>query len=137
MKKTKLGSALNESMKEALNWHDGKMKLNTSKIDMPEAKRKKSNSVKFLEKISGVPLTLGQLLESIRLGDEISQVKFAEKLHISKSHLCDIEKGRKPVSASRAANFAKTLGYSPEQFVRLALEDRLIKLETAVFKKKE
>lgn len=88
-------------------------------------KRKKSDAVKFLEKISGGPLTLGQLLESIRLGDEISQVKFAEKLDISKSHLCDIEKGRKPVSASRAADFAKILGYSPEQFVRLALQDEL------------
>lgn len=88
-------------------------------------KRKKSDAVKLLEKLSGGPLTLGGLIESIRLSDEIRQVKFAEKLGISKSHLCDIEKGRKPVSALRAAGFAKILGYSPEQFVRLALQDEI------------
>lgn len=88
-------------------------------------KRKKSDAVKLLEKLSGGPLTLGGLIESIRLSDEISQVKFAEKIGISKSHLCDIEKGRKPVSALRAAGFAKILGYSPEQFVRLALQDEI------------
>jgi DNA-binding transcriptional regulator YiaG len=37
MKKTKLGSALIESMEEALNWHDGKMKLNTYEMDIPDA----------------------------------------------------------------------------------------------------
>lgn len=88
-------------------------------------KRKKSDAVKFLENLSGGPLNLGEFIESIRLGEEFSQIKFAEKLEISKSHLCDIEKGRKPVSAARAAEFAKKLGYSPEQFVRLALQDEL------------
>ena len=88
-------------------------------------KKKKSDAVKFLENLSGGPLSLGEFMESIRLGEDLSQTKFAEKLELSKSHLCDIEKGRKPVSAARAAEFAKTLGYSPEQFVRLALQDEL------------
>ncbi|HWU43612.1 MAG TPA: helix-turn-helix transcriptional regulator [Bdellovibrio sp.] len=91
-------------------------------------KRKKSDAVKFLEKLTGGPLTFGQLLESIRLGDEISQLRFAEKLGISKSHLCDIEKGRKPVSAFKASEYAKILGYSNEQFVRLALQDEVNRL---------
>jgi transcriptional regulator with XRE-family HTH domain len=62
-------------------------------------------------------------LESIRLSEEISQAGFAKKLRISASHLCDIEKGRKVVSPERAARFAKILGRSEPQFVRLALQE--------------
>ena len=84
--------------------------------------KKKSETMKFLEDTAERPLTLGGLLESIRLGDEISQIAFAKKLGISPSHLCDIEKGRKLVSPERAARFAKILGRSREQFVRLSLQ---------------
>jgi transcriptional regulator with XRE-family HTH domain len=83
----------------------------------------KSNTMKYLEQIAGRPLALGGLLESIRLGEEMSQAAFARKLGISPSHLCDIEKGRKVVSPERAARFAKALGRSPEQFVRLSLQE--------------
>ena len=89
--------------------------------------KKKSDAIKFLEKLSGRPLTLGGLIESIRLGEEISQVAFAKKLKISPSHLCDIEKGRKTVSAARSAFFAQALGHSESQFVRLALQDEVQK----------
>lgn len=90
-------------------------------------KKRKSASMKFLEDITGGPLSLGKFLQSIRLGEEMSQVEFSEQLGISKSHLCDIEKGRKLVSPERAAVFAKILKYSPEQFVRLALQDQVEK----------
>ena len=89
--------------------------------------KRKSASMKFLEDITGGPLTLGKFLQSIRLGEEMSQVEFADQLGISKSHLCDIEKGRKLVSLERAVIFAKTLSYSPEQFVRLSLQDQVEK----------
>lgn len=46
----------------------------------------------------------------------------AERLEISRSHLCDIEKQRKTVSPERAARFASILGYGEAQFVRLALQ---------------
>lgn len=82
---------------------------------------------KFLEKLNKGPLSLGQLINSIRLGEECSQVNFADILGISKSHLCDIEKGRKTVSPQKAAEYATTLGYSPEQFIRLAIQDDLAK----------
>ncbi len=85
--------------------------------------RKKSPTLKFLEETAGRPFTLGGLLESIRLGDELSQAAFAKKLGISSSHLCDIEKGRKVVGPERAARFAAILGRSPEQFVRLSLQE--------------
>lgn len=88
-------------------------------------KKKKSPARKFLEKTVGRPLTLGGLLESIRLCEEISQINFAKKLQISPSHLCDIEKGRKVVGPERAARFAKILNRSKEQFVRLAFQELL------------
>jgi transcriptional regulator with XRE-family HTH domain len=89
--------------------------------------RKKSDAVQFLEKISGGPLTFGRMLQSIRLGEELSQPEFAERLGISKAHLCDIEKGRRAVSPARAWAWGKKLGYSPEQFVELSLEANLAK----------
>ncbi|MGZ3771916.1 MAG: helix-turn-helix domain-containing protein [Bdellovibrio sp.] len=89
--------------------------------------KKKSPTIKFLEKLAGRPLSLGGLLESIRLGEEESLSMFAKKINISTSHLCDIEKGRKSVSPSRAAQFARALGYSESQFVRLALQDEIDK----------
>ena len=52
----------------------------------------------------------------------MSQVEFAKKLRVSRSHLCDIERGRKSVGAARAARFAKLLGYPQESFVALALQ---------------
>jgi len=57
--------------------------------------------------------------------DEYSQVEFAKLLGISKSHLCDVEKGRKSVSPGRAVRWAKTLGYGERQFVRLSLQQML------------
>ncbi len=74
--------------------------------------KKKNAALSFLEKKSG-PLTLGSLLSFIREGEETSQ---------SRSHLYDIEHGRKSLSVERAARFAKILGYSETQFVRLALQ---------------
>src|SRR3972149_6374009 len=85
--------------------------------------REKSDTMRFLENVAGRPLTLGGLLESLRLSEEMSQAVFAKKLRISASHLCDIEKGRKVVSPERAARFAKILGRSQQQFVRLALQE--------------
>ncbi len=87
--------------------------------------KKKSDAIKFLEKAAGRALSLGGLLESLRLSEEMSQISFAKKLKISPSHLCDIEKGRKAVSAARAAHFAEALHRSKAQFVRLALQDEV------------
>lgn len=87
--------------------------------------KKKSDAVKFLEGITGGPLTLGKLLEAIRLGEEMTQLAFAKQLKIQRPHLSDIEHGRRVVSPERAAKWAKILGYSPEQFVKLAIQDQL------------
>ncbi|PJA19647.1 MAG: XRE family transcriptional regulator [Deltaproteobacteria bacterium CG_4_10_14_0_2_um_filter_43_8] len=89
---------------------------------------KKSNARKFIEKKRRVRLSFGEMLTSLRECDEMTQVEMAKKLGISRAHLCDIEKGRRQVTAERAADFAQKLGYSVNQFVALALEDHLHKL---------
>ena len=80
-------------------------------------------SLDKIEKITGGPLTLGRLIWAIRqTDDECSQVVFSKKLGISRQQLCDIEHDRKSVSPKLANLYAKKLGYSPDQFVRLALQ---------------
>jgi len=89
------------------------------------ATRKKRTARGVLEKIAGGPLTLGTALRATREGAEMSQAGFARKLGVTRSYLCDLEKNRKTVSPARAAKFARVLGYSEQQYVRLALQDVL------------
>jgi transcriptional regulator with XRE-family HTH domain len=92
---------------------------------MSKPKDNKSNAMRILEKITGGPLTLGRAIESIRKSEELSQDECARKLGVSKSHLCDVEKGRKTVSSERAAKWARLLGYPESVLVRLALQGEL------------
>lgn len=85
----------------------------------------KSEALQYLEKLSGRALTFGSLMESIRESEGITQREMAKKLKATKSYICDIEKGRKAVSASKAAAFAKVLRRSESQFIRLAFQDEL------------
>lgn len=78
-----------------------------------------------LESIAGERLTFGNLIKSIRLGEEMTQECFALLLKISKQCLCDIEKGRRCVSPKLAAKYEDVLGYSRDQFIRLCLQDIL------------
>lgn len=87
----------------------------------------KSSAMRFLEKITGGPLTFGRMLQSIRMGEEKSLDVFAQLLDISRTNLSDIEHGRRGVSVERAARWAELLGYSQTQFVRLALQAQLDK----------
>jgi transcriptional regulator with XRE-family HTH domain len=79
----------------------------------------------FLEELMKGPLTLGGALSGIRLSEGQTLAQFAERLAISRSHLCDIEQSRRVVSPERAARFAKALRQSQAQFVRLALQDQV------------
>lgn len=83
------------------------------------------NTLVNIEKITKTELTLGKLIWSIRKADGKSQVEFADKLKITKQHLCDIEHDRKSISPKLAAQYAEILGCSKEQFIRLALQDML------------
>ncbi len=97
--------------------------MNTKQIK--RSKSPKSDAMAFLEKIGGGPLTIAGIIKSLRVCDEISQKDFAALLGISKQNLCDIEKGRKAVTPSRAALFAQKLGYPPTTFIRIALQEEL------------
>jgi transcriptional regulator with XRE-family HTH domain len=89
------------------------------------ATKEKSQARKVLEKYTSGPQTLGRFITSIRKGEEMNLEEFGKQLGISQSHLSDIENGRKLVSAVLAAQYAKKLGYSEKQFIRLALQDSL------------
>ena len=92
---------------------------------MRKAKPTTSNAMKLLEKLTGGPLTLARALESVRKSEELSQDACAKKLGVSKSHLCDVEKGRKTVSPERAAKWARILRYPESVLVRLAIQAEL------------
>ena len=84
----------------------------------------KKYGAKELEKDYGA-LTFGEALESYRLGEQLPQKDFAQRLGISQSSLCDLEKGRRIPSAGRATAIAKKLK-EPEAFwVQLAIQDSL------------
>ena len=87
--------------------------------------RTKSQIMQYLEKIIGGPLAIGKLFVAVREGEELSQADFAKRLGISRANLCDIEKGRRFISEEMAERFAEKLGESKEQFVRLAIQERL------------
>jgi DNA-binding transcriptional regulator YiaG len=55
----------------------------------------------------------------------VSLFQFAARLGISRSHLCDIEQGRRAVSPERGARFTKALKQQQAQFVHLALQDQV------------
>jgi transcriptional regulator with XRE-family HTH domain len=92
---------------------------------MRKVRGRKSGAMKLLERISRGPLTLGRAIESIRKSEDLSQDECARKLGVSKSHLCDVEKGRKTVSPERAAKWARALGYPESVLVRLAIQSEL------------
>jgi transcriptional regulator with XRE-family HTH domain len=82
------------------------------------------DALAFLEKLDG-PLTFGAFVNSIRLGEGWTLEQMAAKLDVSPQHVCDIEKGRRSVAASRAARWARLLGYDEPQMVQLALQAEL------------
>ena len=88
-------------------------------------KRRNDETLTILEAMSGEKLTLGNVLSSIRQGEALSQLEFAAALGVSKQYLCDIERGRRLVSPKKAVEYAKKLGYSISQFVRLCLQDMM------------
>jgi transcriptional regulator with XRE-family HTH domain len=87
-------------------------------------KLKARYGAKSLEKRLG-GMTFGSFLFSWRESLGTTQVAFAKELGISASNLCDIEKGRQLVSAKKAAEIAKLIGYSETVLVELAINEQL------------
>ena len=89
------------------------------------AKNANAGVLHFLEGLTGEKLSICNLLLTIRECEGVSQIVFAKKLKITRQRLCDIEHGRSRISPKLAAVFARKLGYSELQFIRLALQDIL------------
>ena len=86
--------------------------------------KKKMFGIEDLEKEFGV-MTLGRFIRAFRKADGFSQTEYAAKLGLSRANLCDLEKGRKPVSPERAAKLAKKLGVPETALIQLAIQDSL------------
>ena len=76
-------------------------------------------------------LTFGSMIRAFRTMNDKKQEEVAGMLSISKQNLCDIEKGRQLVSASRAKEIAKILGMSEKLAIELCLQDQLKKAKVS------
>jgi len=86
--------------------------------------KRKTFGIKDLEKRLG-HLTVGELIHTFRMTDELSLNEFGKLLGVSVANLCDIEKGRKGVSPKKAEQIALAIGVPPALLIRLALEESL------------
>lgn len=79
---------------------------------------------KVLEKELG-PISFGGFLRSARTMKDLTQKEMADYVGISKSGLCDIEKGRQSVSIELAAKIARKCGLSEAMAVECVIRDQL------------
>jgi transcriptional regulator with XRE-family HTH domain len=70
-------------------------------------------------------LTVGEMLHSWRVSEELSLKDFGGLIGMSVTNLCDIEKGRKRVSPEKAEQIAKAIGVPPALLIRLSIEESL------------
>ena len=77
-----------------------------------------------LEKRFG-KLTVGELLHTWRVSEELSLKDFGKRIGMSVANLCDIEKGRKGVSPEKAEQIARAIGVPSALLVRLSIEQSL------------
>lgn len=78
----------------------------------------------FFQKEMG-PMTFATFLTAARLSLDITQAELARRLDVSRSMICDIEKGRVLVSPSLAVKIAKMAGFPSKFAVKYCLQDML------------
>lgn len=92
---------------------------------------------KILEKELG-PISFGGFLRASRTMKNLTQKEMADYLKISKSTLCDIEKGRQFISIELASKIAKKCGLSEAMAVECSVRDQIkrsgLKLDVQVKK---
>ena len=87
-----------------------------------------TSTMKCLKKITGEELNFANMIHSLRLADEVSQVELADMIGISKGIMCDIEKGRRIPTIDQAKNMAEALGHRVQGFIAILFQDQLKKL---------
>jgi plasmid maintenance system antidote protein VapI len=104
---------------------EGRLKVAAKKNTAKPVPQRGRDAILVLEKMRGGPLTFGEMIHSLRVGDELSLSTYAQRLGVSRQYLCDVEKGRRIVSAGTASAWAKKLGHAEAAFVKLALQAEL------------
>ncbi|MFH1223602.1 MAG: helix-turn-helix domain-containing protein [Pseudomonadota bacterium] len=69
----------------------------------------------------------GWFLDAARGVMDVTQTEMAKILGVSRSMVCDIEKGRQFVSPTLALKIANKAGLSPREALRLCFQDQLRK----------
>jgi transcriptional regulator with XRE-family HTH domain len=87
--------------------------------------KKKSKAIQELEAIRKSPLFFKDLLNSIRVTEEMTQTELAELSGTSKAKVCDFEKGRRTPTLELAAKMAKALGHSEVLFVSKLIQEQI------------
>ena len=87
---------------------------------------KEKNAAKLLKKEVG-ELTFGDFLRSARTTLNMTQVEMGELIGVTKSVICDIEKGRQLVSPKLAVSISRKAKLSERLAVKLCLQDQLNK----------
>ncbi len=80
----------------------------------------------FFERELG-PMTFGAFLTGARLAMDLSQSELARRLKVSRSMICDIEKGRVLVSPTLAVKIARIAKFPQKMAVKYCLQDQLRK----------
>jgi len=73
------------------------------------------------------PMTFGTFLVGVRHSMNISQAELARRLKVSRSMICDIEKGRVLVSPALAMKIARIGKFPQDMAIKYCLEDQLRK----------
>ena len=81
----------------------------------------------LLKKIESV--NFGGFLRAARTSMGVTQEEMAQKIGVSKSMICDIEKGRQLTSPKMALKIARAAKLSEEQALSLCFQDQLKKLK--------
>ena len=78
-----------------------------------------------------IEMDFGKFVRVARTTIGITQIELANKLGVTRSYICDIEKGRQSVGLKVAIQIAKQAGLSEKVAVMLCLQDMLDKSKIA------
>lgn len=84
---------------------------------------KKSNAVRFLEKIVGEEVSFAMALRAYRGSMEMTQEELAKKLGVKKSYISNLENKRDFVTVEQAIRFAKIFREPVMLWMGYALQD--------------
>lgn len=71
------------------------------------------------------PMTFGAFLTAVRANMNLSQAELARRVKVSRSMICDIEKGRVLVSPALAMKIAKVGSFPQDLAIKFCLQDQL------------